>query len=333
MKKLVLYSLFAFLLLSCTISRPDVSKIKVNVKINRFDRDLFSTDINNLDSNLKDLSLKYGRYWLMYNKGVLRTGNPSNKDFTDYIKKFIFDRNIREVYDSCSIVFENVEKEEKELEMAFRYVKYYFPKSEIPKIYFHISGFNQSIAVDSAIISVSIDNYLGENSKFYDMLSIPIPKYQRTSMKKERIPLDILKAKALTSFSLNSKKDNLISKMLYNGKILYFLSKVFPDIEESFIMDYNKIQYEWCVANESSAWAFFIENEYLYSSDHFIISKYTNNSPFTSGMPGSSPGRVANWLGLQIIKSYMKNNNCSLSELMIKYDYDAILRESNYQPQ
>ncbi len=128
MKKLVLYSLFAFLLLSCTISRPDVSKIKVNVKINRFDRNLFSADINNLDSNLKDLSVKYGRYWLMYNKGVLRTGNPSNKDFTDYIKKFIFDRNIREVYDSCSIVFENVEKEEKELEMAFRYVKYYFPK-------------------------------------------------------------------------------------------------------------------------------------------------------------------------------------------------------------
>lgn len=333
MKKLVLYSLFAILLLACNNSKPDVSEIAVNVNINRFDKDLFSTDVNNLDSNLKDLSVKYGRYWLMYNKGVLRTGNPSDKDFTDYIKKFIFDKNIREVYDTCSVVFENIEKEEKELEMAFRYAKYYFPTSEIPKIYFHISGFNQSIAVDSAIISVSIDNYLGENSKFYDMLSIPIPKYQRTSMKKERIPLDILKAKALTSFLSNFKKDNLISKMLYNGKILYFLSKVFPDREESFIMDYSHVQYEWCTKNEAAAWAFFIENEYVYSSDHFIINKYTNNSPFTSGMPDSSPGRVANWIGLQIIKSYMINNECSLPDLMIKYDYDAILRESNYQPQ
>ncbi|MGB5990477.1 MAG: hypothetical protein WBG43_12175 [Marinifilaceae bacterium] len=333
MKKTILYCLFAIFLLACSNSKPNVSNIIVDATIHRFDKDLFSTDINHLDVDLKSLSQKYGKYWLMYNKGVLRTGDPSAFDFDDYIEKFICDKNIREVYDTCSIVFADVKKQEKELEMAFKYMKYYFPKAEVPKVYFHVSGFNQSIVVDSAIISVSIDNYLGENCKFYDMLAMPIAKYLRSGMTKDRIPLDVLKAKALTSFSFSTKKDNLLSKILYNGKILYFLSKVFPDREESFIINYTKKQYDWCANNEAACWGFFIEKDYLYSSDHFIISKYTNDSPFTSGMPGASPGRVANWIGLQIIKSYMNNNKCSLSELMLEFDYDAILRESNYQPE
>jgi hypothetical protein len=331
MNKLIFYFLIAFAALSCTNNRPDVSAIEVDASINRFDRDVFSLDTLNMEKGLSHLSEKYGKYWNMYNIGILGTGNPSSPGFIEYMSRFICDKNIREVYDSCAIIFADMSQQENELEMALKYMKYYFPESKTPKFYTHISGFNQSIAVDSALISVSIDNYMGENCKFYNMLSTPVPMYARASMSKERIPLDILKAMALTGFSFKSKKNNLVSNMLYHAKILYFLSQVFPDRDEAFISAYSEEDLSWCKANEANAWAYIIEKDLLYSSDHFIISKYTNDAPFTSGMPAESPARVANWLGLQIIKSYMKTSKHSLKELMNNNNYEAILRESSYQ--
>lgn len=333
MNKLILYFFLVFSLLSCTNSKPDLSSILVDASINRFDKDLFSIDTINIEEGLSALSQKYGKYWEMYNRGILGTGNPSSPGYSEYMKKFLCDKNIREVYDSCALVFADLSSEEKDLEKALKYMKYYFPNSAIPKIYTHISGFNQSVAVDSAVISVSIDNYLGENCKFYNMLATPVPMYARSSMCKERIPFDILKAMLLTSFNFKTNKNNLVSNILYQGKISYILSMLFPDRDEAFISDYNNNQLSWCKNNESASWAFFIEKDFLYSTDHFVISKYINNAPYTSGMPSDSPGRVANWLGLQIIKSYMKTTESSLAELMSNNDYDAILRKSSYQPE
>lgn len=268
----------------------------------------------------------------MYTKGVLSIYDIGSESGKNKLRDFITNKYVRQLYDTCSLVYNDISNLENKIETSFRFLKYYIPNMKIPNLYFHISGFNQSIVIDEGIISVSIDKYLGENSKFYNMMSQPIPIYKRKNMKKNNIPFDIIKSILLVYFPSKQLKNNLISAMLYKGSILYAMSKIFPDSSEADIMGYSQDQYDWCVHNEYPSWSFFIDKDYLFSTDYFTISKYINDSPCTSGMPSQSPGRVANWLALQIVKAYAKNNNISPLQILKERDYEKVLRLSSYQP-
>jgi hypothetical protein len=50
-------------------------------------------------------------------------------------------------------------------------------------------------------------------------------------------------------------------------------------------------------------------------------------------MPPESPGRTANWIGWQIVKSYMRRNPANtLDDLILEKDAQAILDASKYKP-
>jgi len=60
---------------------------------------------------------------------------------------------------------------------------------------------------------------------------------------------------------------------------------------------------------------------------------YLNYSPFAKGMPKESPGRIAYYIGGNIIDNYMsQNKNISFEDLMKQTDYRLILKESKYKP-
>ena len=63
------------------------------------------------------------------------------------------------------------------------------------------------------------------------------------------------------------------------------------------------------------------------------IKKFTGEAPFTAEFGDASPGRAANWLGLQIVCAYMdKNKEVALKQLMENNDYQSIFREAKYRP-
>ncbi len=319
-------------LLACK-SNPlcvDVSDIDVNVEIEPFFEKLFTADTSDIKLLASKFYHEYGNYWEIYNMGVINTGDPSLDDFPFFLAKFLSNEQVRELVDSCVQRFSDYSKEEKELESAFKHLKYYYPKKNIPKIFFHVSGFNQSVVTDSGFISVSIDNYLGENSRYYEAMMTPL--YLRKKMCKDRIVKDILLAYGLSEFHFKPKTANLISNILYQAKIRYFVKAMIPHLSDADIMGYTQEQARWCKENEDMIWEFLIYNKYLFSTDYKTIVKYINDGPFTSGMPKESPGQAVIWLGLQILEDYIKENNCSLIELMMENDYNQILRKSGYQP-
>ncbi len=331
-KLLPVICLLFFINISCKHTRynVDVSHVDIDIKVNHFYKDLFSADTSDIKELAIDFSTRYGRYWDIYNYGVIKTGDPSLKDFPVYLGKFLCNSSVRELADSCFKVFSDVKDIEKELTGAFKHVKHYFPKKNIPEIYFHISGFNQSVVVDSGFVSVSVDNYLGGNSKYYKSLLVPM--YLRKKMQKNRISKDVVLAYAMSEFQFRPQKINLLSNMIYQGKIRCFLKAMMPELPENEIMGYTNDQMEWCQKNEAMIWEFFVKNKYLFSSDYKIIMRYINDGPFTSGMPKDSPGLVAVWLGMKIVNSYVEENNCSVNSLMEENDYIGILRKSAYQP-
>ncbi|MNL23930.1 hypothetical protein D3C87_1453440 [compost metagenome] len=54
-------------------------------------------------------------------------------------------------------------------------------------------------------------------------------------------------------------------------------------------------------------------------------------SKFYLEIDNDSPGRVGAWIGWQMVRSYMKNNNVTLPELL-KTDNKEIFEKSKYKP-
>lgn len=328
--KLLIPILIASNLFSCKFAdnNPNVSDIDVKISIKRFDQDLFKLKE---DPKLEKFKMEYKEFLSLYSNKVIGLGDINTPDYMDYLNQFLYDSIISELSQEVFTVFPDMLKKEAELTKAFKYLKYYFPNYRIPQIYTQISGFNQSIVVAKDIIGISLDKYLGEKCEFYSHLRTPM--YARKNMIPKRISQDVILAYGLTEFPFRPLKDDLISNMIYQGKIRYFVEKLMPNLPAADVMKYTSEELEWCKQNKALIWGYIIEQKHLFSTEYRTIIKYINDGPFTPGMPEESPSRTGIWMGLQIVKEFMeKNENYTLEKLMNENDYGMILRASAFQP-
>jgi hypothetical protein len=136
-------------------------------------------------------------------------------------------------------------------------------------------------------------------------------------------------------FPENEQDNSLLSKMVYNGKILYFMDKTLPDVADSTKIGYTAQQLKWCEDFKGNIWGFFLEENLLYETDYQKIQKYLTEAPFTPGLgdKNESAPKLAVWTGWQIVKQYMdKHPNVTLPQLMTDRDAQKILNESKYRP-
>ncbi len=310
---------------------PDVSHISVDIEVKPFYQDLFALNVNELPVQFPAIEEKYGRFMDAYSQKIIGIGDPKDPKYLDYLKSFLeYDAN-QDVLEKCNAQFKDIAPLENELSQAFRYLKYYFPEQNIPDVYLHISGFNQSIVVDSTWLSISVEKYLGADCEFYEWLSIPV--YLRTKMIPERMVPDVMKAIALTNFSEKEQNDDVITQMIHEGKLLYFIKSMIPDIQDSLLFDFNEKQLNWCQKSESGLWAGMVERKHLYNSERMVIQKYVGDGPFSYYFGQESPGKAAVFIGYRIVKAYMKEHpEITLFHLMHETDAHKILRLSRYRP-
>ena len=177
--------------------------------------------------------------------------------------------------------------------------------------------------------------FLGSGSKYYPALRQSIPNYISRRFNKENIPPRIIEAFVREDmFQELDKSKSLLSKMIYNGKVLYFMDQVLTEAPDSLKIGFTKTQIEWCQTSESSIWAYLLQNNLLYETDYMKIQKYLTEAPFTPGIGnGDSAPKLGVWTGWQIVRKYMNNNpNVSLQELMKEQDEQKILNKSRYKP-
>ncbi|MBS2211351.1 gliding motility protein GldB [Carboxylicivirga mesophila] len=334
MKKFLCYlSVITLLTTGCNLTSkgPDVSHIDVNVEPQLFFIDLFEMNEDELPEAIDAISKKYGSYLDAYSQQIIKIGSPSNPEYPDFIKSFLDYEDNRDVYEACKKQFGKTNKLSSDLTKAFKHYKYYFPDATIPQVYFHTSYFNQSIAMDSTWISVSVEKYLGADCQFYEWLSIPF--YLRRKMVPEKIVPDIMKAMALGNFSLQMKNEDVLSRMIAQGKLNYFVKQMMPSIQDTLLFDYSKKQIKWCYRHEGDIWASMVEQKHLYNTERMVIQKYVGDSPFTYYFGQDSPGKAAVFIAYRIIDAYMKNHpETNLNDLLNNTDAHQILRESRYRP-
>ena len=236
----------------------------------------------------------------------------------------------REVYTEVQKKYSNIESVQNDLETLYRHMKYYFPETKQPKLITLISDMdynNKAIYADSLVI-VSLELYLGKDHKFYQF-----PKYIKQNFEQSQIMPDIV-----TSFSTRKiappADKNLVSQMIYFGKELYLKDVLLPDYSDADKMGYTKEQIVWCQENESYIWRYFVEKQMLFSDEQKLANRFIDPAPFSKfylEIDNDSPGRVGAWIGWQMVRSYMANNDVTVAQLM-KTDAKEIFEKSKYKP-
>ena len=128
--------------------------------------------------------------------------------------------------------------------------------------------------------------------------------------------------------------NSLLDRMIFNGKILYFMDAVMPKLTDSLKIGYSAKQMEWCQRFEPQIWGYFLDSNLLYESDYMKIQKYLTEAPFTPGIgeKNESSPKLAVFIGWQIVRKYVEENEVSLQDLMQDTDYQKILTKSKYKP-
>ena len=247
---------------------------------------------------------------------MISIGGTDQEDFPEMLYSFISDTLNRKLE---LIVAEKIDTIQlrKELEQAFKHYKYYFPNKEIPEIYTCISGFNQSVFTSTDYIGISLEKYLGANFPLYTQLGIE--QYMQQKMHKDMIPVDCMRAWCTGEFPYNDSVNTLLSYMIYEGKIQYFLDAMLPDVEDSLKWGYSDNKFKWAQTYEQNIWDYLIEQKLLFSDKIIDIRNFTGESAFTNPFQQVSAPRAGTYIGYRIVLSYMKNNK----DLPFRISYNA----------
>jgi gliding motility-associated lipoprotein GldB len=291
-----------------------VEEIPVDIKLERFDKVFFET-------KPEDLAKVKRQYPFFF---------PPGNDDAVWLNK-MQDPIWKEVYTEVQKKYANFEPVREEFNTLFQHVKYYFPKTKTPKVITVISEMDynaKAIYADSLVI-VALELYLGKDHKFYQF-----PNYLKQNFEEKQIMPDVVSSFAYRNIPISADK-TLLSQMIFEGKQLYAKDLLLPDYTDADKMGYTSEQIKWCEENENYMWRYFLEKEMLYSADPKLNTRFIAPAPFSKfylELDNDSPGRVGAWIGWQIVRSYMKNNNNVTLPELLKTDAKEIFEKSKYKP-
>ena len=236
-----------------------------------------------------------------------------------------------EIFKQVQNIFNEGEFLDEKLSNFFTRKKTYYKKFSLPNIISVVTDvdYNNRLILTDSILLIGLDNYLGSDHYFYDGL----PNYIREDLKKQNIISDIAEEYAKKSI-LENKKYTFIEKIIYHGKILYYKDIMIPDELDHLKIGISQNKLEWATANESKVWGYFIENEILFSPDTNLEKRFIDDAPFSKfflEIDNESSEKIGRFIGWNVVRSFMKNNNISFQK-MLQLDPKDIYYKSKYKP-
>jgi len=326
--------LLSLFLISCENDKgpivPDVSEVQIDYDIIRYDQEMKTASIEELEKKYPAFSDKFFKHIIP----VKRDPNP--EALFDTIRS---QKEFLNLVDTCQIAFSNFDKLKEELDQSFKFLKYYLPAIDIPDIYTIVSGFayQRFLLEDEEknnIVGIGLDMFLGGTFP-YSRIALDNPafsNYLTRSFNKDHLPKKLIEL-LLEDHIPKPKGSTLLDQMVYNGKKLYLLDRIIPYASDTIVMEYTNDQWNWIQNNEIEIWAYFLKEKLFYETSNQKIGKYVNPSPHSPGMPPGAPGRTANYIGWQIVEHFMKRNpETQIEELVALDDAQKILEKSKYKP-
>ena len=314
MKKYIFYIIFLILLNSCKGNDNKISN-SYPLTIERFDKFFYESTPN----DLFDLKKNYPFLF------------PEQYDNKVWISR-LNDSVQKQIYSEVNRVFSNLDNEKTEIQSFYNNFTSYFPKYELPRLITLISDVeyeNRVILADSLLL-IGLDNYLGSEHPFYSSM----PKYISDNLIRRMIISDIAEEYAYYVIP-RVNFYTFLDKIIFYGKVLYFKDIMLPKLEDRHKIGYSNLNMDWARQNEHYVWTYFVEKQLLFSSENKLITRFINNAPFSKfylSIDNESPGMIGRFIGWEIVKSYMKNNNTTFIEMILMNPMD-IYNKSKYKPQ
>lgn len=310
-------------LISCVPSPREVDLDSVNrsALFSRFDEAFFNSDTADFTANLDQLASQFPEFFVGGKNPIFWKAQR-----TDELQL--------ELYQQSKAVFPSFESLNENLNFSVKHYYYYFPNSPSIKFYSYISNldFDYPVLFSDSVCFAALDMYLGPKQPYYKDLPEYISFYRQPAFMIRDIMYEIVSSQMEP---LNAG-GSFLDAMIHHGKLLYTVQMTMPQSEENLIIQFTPEQINFCTANERSMWAYFIENNYLFSTSQDLKNRFIELAPFSKfrmQFDKETPGMTGRWLGLQIVKSYAeKNPKLSLNEILAEKDSRKILKLSGYKP-
>ncbi|HRI61675.1 MAG TPA: hypothetical protein PK228_18175 [Saprospiraceae bacterium] len=312
---------------------PDVSGIQLEIKIRRFDQDLFALDTGNIEAGMQQLTKSYPQMLPLFAVNIIHDMTNPNEMPAQAVRGFLSAPEVRQLYDTVQQVYGDLRWLERDLTQMFKYYKYYFPEKPVPEVIAIVSEYaTDAFTAGDSLCGIGLDMFLGENYPAYFANENTSPAYIRRQFRKEYMTVRLAKAIA-QNLADAPPGERLLDQMLHNGKMLYIVDCLLPEVADSLKMGYTREQMEGCYANEQGVWARLLEQNLLYSTDARKLRKLVSPSPNAPVVFQEAPGEIGNWIGWQIVEAYMKRYpKTTMRELLNFQDAQKFLEQSKYKP-
>ncbi len=317
MRKILSIIVIISLAFSCKTDsklEKEIAEIDVTVNVERFDK-LFAKAT---PESLPELKTEYPfMFSKRYNDSVWihRINDTLQQQLNSEVEK----------------AFADDQSYETEIQSLFQHLIYYFKAFKMPRVITVTSDVdyrNKTIVTDT-IVLIALDTYLGTNHKFY----VGIHNYLKQNFKASQIVSDLATQYAQQQI-YQSKRKTFLDEMIYYGKVLYFKDLIIPFKTDEEKMGYTKEQLDWATANESYIWRYFVGRELLFATNPKLLERFINPAPFSKfnlELDNESPGRLGQYIGWQIVRAYMKNNDVTLQQ-MLNTKAEDVFNNSKFKP-
>lgn len=329
---IIILSLF-LALVSCHKASPHKTKLQVKydnlepqeIIIKNYSEALFTIDTSKFAEGLKNIQNEFP---------LFLSGDLDNPNAINFLKAFATDTFCIRINDITRNKYPDTKKFDKEIKSVCQHFKYYYPNINLPNtIYLYISGIDYempAIMIQDDGIVISLDFYLGNDNKIYDYIGMP--RFRSLRCQPEYISRDLAQSIYSSYIDNNNYQKDVLTEMINAGKRLYFIEAMEPNLPDSVLMGYSSKQMTWANNFERDVWASIVGNNMLYANSVDIIRSLFGDGPFTQAFSNEAPARLGEYIGLQIIRSYMISNDVSLQELINNNDVQQIFQASQYKP-
>lgn len=295
-------------------TKLEIEKIPVNLNISRFDREFSQASAENLG----ELKQQYPYLF------------PAQFPDSIWLAK-LSDTIQIELSEEVEMEFGDFKAETDALTQLFKHIQYYFPQTSVPEVVTITSDvrYNDRVILTDTLLLLGLDCYLGQDHRFYQS----IQRYVATGLDKRYIDSDVASAFAKKVIRYPRNR-TFLARMVHYGKELYLKDRLLPEAKDADKIGYTDEEMEWALANEEQIWRHFVERELLYSTDSKLDRRFLDPAPFSKfqlELDNESPGRLGRYMGWQIVRAFMQNNDLSLQQ-MLSVSGDEIFRKSNYKP-
>lgn len=329
------YLFYALLLLMTACSRnkkPDVSSIKIDLQLERFEPDFFKMDTNHIREGLVDLRNAHPDFYPVYFQNILQV-NPSDTASFVIIKNMI--TGYHPIYDSLQKKYKDLSWLKEELTEGFKYVKYYYPDYAVPRIVTFIGTFDApGTILSSQYLGIGLHQFAGKKFSPYQSESIlqMYPAYISQRFDKEYITAGAMKAIVDDIYPDQAVGNPLVEQIVEKGKQWFLLDHFLPDAPDSVKTGFTGRQLKWTKENEGNIWGYIIKNENLYSIEPNTIQTYLGEAPFTQGFPEVSPGNIGQWIGWRIVQKFAEEHPKLSIPQVLATPAKELFQQTKYKP-